>query len=147
MLTPIKAKIKLMDGLTTASGNDTDTYSRVITNYGHQGLMLWVPRTADSGTCTSNTYLQALRPDGDEGTNADWIDCAAILTAAFADGDTGTYLGVLLPGAATAVISTTTGAKVNHTVGYLPETFRLRFRSGGTGVTNTYGDVWGVLLP
>lgn len=147
MITPIKSKILLMEGLTTASGNDTDTYGRVITNYGHQGLMVWVPRTADTGTCTSNTYLQALRPFGDETVNADWIDCAAILTAAFADGETGTYLGVLHPRVATAAISTATGAKVNHTVGYLPEKFRLRFRSGGTGVTNTYGDVWGVLLP
>lgn len=147
MLFPLKSKILLLDGLTTASGNDTDTFGRAYRNVGHQGLMIWVPRTADSGTCTSNTYLQALRPDGDETVDADWIDCAAALTAQFADSDTGTYLGVLHPRVATAAIATTTGAKVNHTVGYLPEMFRLRFRSGGTGVTNTYGDVWGVLLP
>lgn len=137
----------LLDAVTTASGSNTDTYGRAFTNQGHKGIMVWVPRSADTGTCTSDTYLQGLKPGGTEATDADWYDVAAALTAQFADGDTGTYVGLLYPGIATAAISTTTGLKVNHVAGYLPDRFRLRFRQGGTTVTNTYGNVLGLLLP
>lgn len=143
----VETELRLLDAVTTASGSNTDTFGRAFRNVGHRGIMLWVPRTTDTGTCTLDVYMQALKPGGVETTDADWYDVAAALIAQFADGDTGTYVGVMHPLLASAAIATTTGLKVNHVAGYLPKMFRLRFRSGGTTVTNTIGNVVGVLLP
>lgn len=153
MLTPIKTALlePLMDAQTTASGTDSDTFGRVAKNYGHKGLLIYVPRSADSGTCTATFYVQGLIPGGDETDDNDFFDVAGALVT-YADGETGTYVGKLYPGLTAQdggvdTIMTTTGKKVFHASGYLPDVYRLRLRNGGTTVTNTIGDVVGVPLP
>ena len=64
MLTPIKNALTepLMSAQTTASGSDSDTFGRVVKNYGHKGLLVYAPRSADTGTCTATFYVQGLIP-------------------------------------------------------------------------------------
>lgn len=145
----LKKPILLMAAQTTASGNNTDTFGYAITNAGHKGLMLFSGRTSDTGTCTADFYLQALRPGGAEATDADWIDCTLALVAQYANDATGYRIGVLYP----ALTAQDTGSDVHvattvtHTSGVLPQKYRLRLRSGGTTVTNTIPEIWGVELP
>lgn len=131
--------IPVMAAQTTTSGNDTDTYSETFTNVMWRGARFYVKRTADTGTCTMDVYLQ-----GEDPANAgSYVDVTGKIIAQFADGETGTYVGIVYPGitaqdTGTDSITTTSGAKVDATSAYLPWHWRLRVRSGGTGVTNTF---------
>lgn len=137
----------LVAAQTTPSGTNSDTFGRAVVNHGHRGLLLFVPRTADTGICTLDVFLQGLLPGGDETNNAHWFDVAPAVVAQFADGETGTYGATIYPGVVTAATVTTTGAKHNTTNAYLPQTYRLRLRNGGTAVTNTIGEIAGFELP
>lgn len=149
MLDPIKHALEhpLMTAQTTVSGNNTDTFGRAFTNYGHKGLMGFISRTADGGTCTLDLYMQGLPPGLDEATDANWVDVSGILIPQYADGVTGRrsftfYPGVTAQDGGIDAINTTMG----HASGYLPLKYRLRLRSGGTSVTNTIEDIVGVPL-
>lgn len=138
----------LMDAQTTASGSNTDTYGRAIRNVGHKGLLGFINRTADGGTCTLDLYMQGLPPGLDEATDANWVDVSGILVPQYADGATGRraflfYPGITAQDGGIDAVNTTMG----HASGYLPLYYRLRLRSGGTTVTNTIDDIVGILLP
>lgn len=123
---------------TTASGNNTDTYTAEWALDVHRGAIFYITRTADGGVCTLDVYLQGHVA----GTTSTFMDLTLGIIPQFADGETGTYAAVVYPGITAQdtsldAITTTTALKVSQTSTVMPRRGRLRIRSGGTGVTNT----------
>ena len=147
----VKYPLVLRDTAINVADTDFDEFTAARVNSGHRGLHLYSVRTADTGTSALNHFLQGLIPGGDETDDADWLDLT-LSVAVWGDGETGVNQAIIYPGITAAdadgviLAVSTAGAELAYVNAYLPYRWRIRSRSGGTTVTNTYG-LYAVPLP
>lgn len=137
---------------TSASDTNSDEYSvEMETPPGTTGMQVFIKRTADTGTCTLDAYLQAREPQSYGGT-AVYVETTVAIVPQFADGVTTTRVASIAPGITGSdsdgmVVSIAGGAAAGaHLINtHIPHRWRLRYRNGGTTVTNTFS-VWVVYI-
>lgn len=146
---PAKIFKELMPAQTTVSGTNSDTYGPAQQSGFGKGLIVYVNRTADTGTTTMDVFLQGLiSPGADESVAANWADVSLGLVPQYAGGATGVRVGMFGPGmTGQDTGSDDVSATVRQANGLLPLTYRLRVRNGGTTVTNTFAAITGVEIP
>ncbi len=140
---------QLAKGYTTTAATDTDEYfpsaGAYIPTRGATSLTLKTRRTAETGTCTMNVFFQFMDPvlytwhdllDEDTGV--------VISGVAYADATVDTTGYRLLTIKEVLPVGHIVGKKVygtnyvSYQAPFIPELVRVRVRSGGTTVTNTF---------
>lgn len=130
---------------TTASGTDTDVYLPANGDYfstaGMSDITIYIKRTADTGTTTLQSFIEFYDPaqDGFEAL-LDLNNATAVQGVLAADGVYDERLLVLKRAPVMVDVDSILTVNTIHKVYqiYLPPYIRVRFRNGGTTVTNTF---------
>lgn len=120
----------------TGTVTNSDENLELPINDTYKGILLYIDRTAESGTCTLDAHVEFYMPAA-----AKWQDLEGAAFAQFADGAAADRYLMIYPGltgsdADTQLSLDTAEGRICGQ--YLPRQCRLVVTTGGTSVANTY---------